>query len=117
MFHACRALTDYFSLKILPKIFIMSNAIKKHGQVFLKTCMLLTLFVPVISGFSTRPPAEVTCPAPSVSITAHASTYVSFALGSEAGGGSYQVWYHRKEDNFTSSNYNTGNTYVSSLMS
>lgn len=78
--------------------------------------ILFSLAVLPLQAFHPAPPAMVavaTCTPPSPSVTSQSSGSVSFAWGGVLGASGYRVWYHRREDNYTSSQVPTTNTYIS----
>lgn len=99
----------------------MRNASKKSWRVIFKTAFMLTLLVPVSSGFSVPVspghsiPASVylTCDPPSPSVTERSSNSVSFAWLAVSSASGYRVWYHRAEDNYTSPVTTTGTNAIS----
>lgn len=88
----------------------MKNAIQKSWQAFLPVFFLLTLAAPARSGYCNNSPVPLTCPAPEASITNRTSSSISFSWNPATGVTGYKVWYHRSEDNYTSTEISTGGT-------
>jgi hypothetical protein len=88
----------------------MRNVSKKSWQTVIQMCFLLLLLIQVTSGFSVRPKVCMTCPTPVVNITHQTSSSISFSWNSVTGASYYKVYYQRKEDNYTSSEFSTGDT-------
>lgn len=92
----------------------MKIAINKSLQWFFTYSLVLAFCAAVagnVAASNTEP--EATCPTPTVSVTAQGSNDVSFSWNAVSGAVGYRVWYTRREDNFTSSVANTGNTSIS----
>lgn len=79
----------------------MKNASKRNWLVLSNAFLLLLLIAPAVSGWSSRPKAEISCEAPSVVKTAHSSGYISFSW-TAVPGMEYKTWYVRLSDNYTS---------------
>ena len=90
----------------------MKNASKKNWLAPAKLLLLLVFLAPVRAGFSLSPAVKVTCDPPNVSITDKSSGTVSFAWDPVQYGNTYKIWYHRSEDDYTSSQTTTGSTTI-----
>ncbi|MFN0037817.1 MAG: hypothetical protein ACKVUS_22365 [Saprospiraceae bacterium] len=91
----------------------MKNEIKKSWQCYSKLLYsLLFLVVMHFAASATGLVPELSCPAPTASKTGQSSGSVSYSWSAVSGATSYQVWYLRKEDNFSSGVMSTGNTSI-----
>ncbi|MBV6442482.1 MAG: hypothetical protein EPGJADBJ_04200 [Saprospiraceae bacterium] len=100
---------DILNLNLL----FMKNAGKKSLMTLIPALLLLAMLTPVRSGNRSPFKERVFCPPPdNLSITDKSSGSVSFSWGPAGGGLTYKVWYYRQEDNFTSSDFITGNPYI-----
>lgn len=89
---------------------MMKNEFKQRCQLLVKLSILLLLLVPAVPGISsnvTPMATELVCPTPNVSKTGQGSGSISFAWGPVSGAASYNMWYVRKDDNTSSSVFNT----------
>jgi hypothetical protein len=89
---------------------MMKNEFKQRCQLLVKLSFLLLLLVPAVPGISsnvTPVATEITCPTPNVSKTGQGSGSISFGWGPVSGASSYNVWYVRKDNNTSSSVFNT----------
>ena len=101
-----------FIIPFTFNFFIMKKCLKIGLHPILRVFLILTLLAPATSGFSNTPINPVTCPGPQASITSKSSSSITFGWSAITGAVSYSVWYHRREDNFTSSVSNTGATNI-----
>lgn len=92
----------------------MKNAGKKNGLTSFIVIFALALLTAATSGFIVRPAAgDVSCAPPQATVSDQSSGSVTFTWEAQASAISYQVYYTREEDNYTSSPVTTGNTYIS----
>lgn len=90
----------------------MKNASQKSWRVIAKMFLLATLLTPVTSGFSVPSMADANCPAPNVTKTGQTSTSISFSWDAVEGATIYKMWYVRREDNYTSLEITTHDTFI-----
>lgn len=92
----------------------MRNAGKKNWFTVLIMSLGLALLVPAGYGFSVRQAIRnVDCSPPDPSVSSQGSGSITFTWEAKSGATSYQVYYFRAEDSYTSSPATTGSTSIS----
>lgn len=94
----------------------MRNASKRNWPATLMLFLGLTSMVPASFSFTTLQAVTVaaaTCTPPQPVVNGYSSGYVSFTWQAVDGATTYQVYYTRQEDNYTSSTTTTGATTIS----
>ncbi len=82
--------------------------LRKQGKSALAT--LFFVFGLLVNGFSAPPTIQCNCDSPTVTITSQSSNSVAFSWGAVSGATSYEVWYEKREGNFTSQPTTTNGT-------
>ncbi len=76
--------------------------------------MLALFLLPGASSFSTPPMLQpLTCPIQNLTKTDQSAGFVSYSWSAVSGATEYKVFYTRTNDNYTSSMFTTGSTYIS----
>jgi len=89
----------------------MKNKVKKNHRWYYY--IVLVLLIPVVSGYTSPPVLELTCPGLQVSVTSQSASSASFSWNPVSGASKYVVFYHREGDNYTSSEIYTTSTAIS----
>jgi len=92
----------------------MENARKKRWFGAAMATIMLAFLAQVTLSFTTVAPPAQDCLCPAISdltLTGKTATTVSFAWDGWSGADSYQVWYYRSEDNYTSTPVGTPYEY------
>lgn len=90
----------------------MKKGIKKHWQWCIQLCFLLALLVPVMIGVQATTTRPLNYEAPSVSQTGQTSSSASFDWNAVSEAIGYEVWYVRRQNNYTSPVMGTGDTDI-----
>ena len=92
----------------------MKNAGKKNWLSSFFIFFGLALLATTGSAFTERAPtSDVSCTPPQATVSDQSSGSVTFTWGAQSGAISYQIYYTREEDSYTSTPVTTGNTYIS----
>jgi hypothetical protein len=83
---------------------------KQAKQVLAAFAMVLGLLA---TGFSAPPVVDCNCDSPTITITSQGGGSVAFSWGAVSGATNYEVWYVKRENNFTSQLSTTSGTVMS----
>lgn len=87
---------------------------QKSWPVFIALFVFAALAASATSSLplQSRQVVALTCQAPNATVTGFSSGSVSFSWDGVEGATAYKVYYVRKDDNYTSQEYTTGNTSI-----